>query len=106
MLPRLLAAAAPPGNSAHENRRQCLKASEGNLFPPRTYLKHFLFYFILAFVVSCTSKSYGFYFVLISVLVIGLEALVGKKDPSRTSNTSPYAGTGFPWCWFFRWRLL
>ncbi|PON52850.1 RNA polymerase II-binding domain containing protein [Trema orientale] len=25
MLPRLLAAAAPPGNSAHENRRQCLK---------------------------------------------------------------------------------
>lgn len=29
MLPRLLAASAPPGNSAHENRRQCLKASEG-----------------------------------------------------------------------------
>lgn len=27
VLPRLLYAAAPPGNSAWENRRQCLKAS-------------------------------------------------------------------------------
>ena len=26
-LPRLLSAAAPPGNTAQENRRQCLKAS-------------------------------------------------------------------------------
>ncbi|KAK9281634.1 hypothetical protein L1049_004537 [Liquidambar formosana] len=28
VLPRLLSAAAPPGNTAQENRRQCLKASE------------------------------------------------------------------------------
>lgn len=27
VLPRLLSAAAPRGNTAHENRRQCLKAS-------------------------------------------------------------------------------
>lgn len=27
VLPRLLSAAAPPGSSANENRRQCLKAS-------------------------------------------------------------------------------
>ncbi|KAH7517186.1 hypothetical protein FEM48_Zijuj09G0035800 [Ziziphus jujuba var. spinosa] len=32
LLPRLLSAAAPPGNSAHENRRQCLKASEETFF--------------------------------------------------------------------------
>ena len=30
ILPRLLYAAAPPGNSAWENRRQCLKASAFN----------------------------------------------------------------------------
>lgn len=28
VLPRLLSAAAPPGNTAHENRKQCLRASE------------------------------------------------------------------------------
>jgi len=28
VLPRLLSAAAPPGNTAQENRRQCLKASK------------------------------------------------------------------------------
>lgn len=28
VLPRLLSAAAPPGSAAHENRRQCLKASK------------------------------------------------------------------------------
>ena len=27
VLPRLLSAAAPPGSTAQENRRQCLKAS-------------------------------------------------------------------------------
>ena len=27
MLPRLLSAAAPPGSSSQENRRQCLKVS-------------------------------------------------------------------------------
>lgn len=27
VLPRLLSAAAPPGNTAQENRRQCLKVS-------------------------------------------------------------------------------
>ncbi|KAJ0052661.1 hypothetical protein Pint_03373 [Pistacia integerrima] len=32
VLPRLLAAAAPPGNTALENRRQCLKA-RGGIFP-------------------------------------------------------------------------
>lgn len=31
VLPRLLSAAAPPGNVAQENRRQCLKASENVL---------------------------------------------------------------------------
>jgi hypothetical protein len=28
VLPRLLSAAAPPGNTSHENRKQCLRASE------------------------------------------------------------------------------
>lgn len=31
VLPRLLSAAAPPGNTAQENRRQCLKASKLSL---------------------------------------------------------------------------
>lgn len=31
-LPRLLYAAAPPGPSAHENRRQCLKVSDISCF--------------------------------------------------------------------------
>lgn len=31
VLPRLLSAAAPPGNTAQENRRQCLKASKSSL---------------------------------------------------------------------------
>jgi hypothetical protein len=29
VLPRLLSAAAPPGSTGHENRKQCLRASEG-----------------------------------------------------------------------------
>lgn len=28
VLPRLLSAAAPPGSTGHENRKQCLRASE------------------------------------------------------------------------------
>lgn len=28
LLPRLLAAAAPPGNTSHENRKQCLKVQD------------------------------------------------------------------------------
>ncbi|EFJ36239.1 hypothetical protein SELMODRAFT_404055 [Selaginella moellendorffii] len=44
-LPRLLSSAAPPGNFARENRRQCLKVfklwHERNVFPP-TVIRHFM----------------------------------------------------------------
>lgn len=42
VLPRLLSAAVPPGNTALENRRQCLKASRG-IFP--TYFSSLIIVF-------------------------------------------------------------
>ena len=68
--PRLLSAAAPPGNTARENRRQCLKASA---------------------IFNCSLSS-GFWFTkLLQIPHLGFEALAGKENPSRNHCTAPYA---------------
>lgn len=71
-LPRLLYAAAPPGPSAQENRRQCLKVSDFDL--------------------SLSLLIFGF---SSSLSDIGFESLAGKKNPSRICCSPSYTRTRF-----------
>ena len=74
VLPWLLLAAAPPGNSAQENRRQCQKASEGGLI--------ILLYNSTLFMIFTRLRFF---------CILGFEALVRSKDPPRVHCSSPYA---------------
>lgn len=47
VLPRILYAAAPPGNSAWENRKQCLKVSTFDGLESRHHMLHYLFFCFL-----------------------------------------------------------
>lgn len=75
VLPRLLLAAAPPGNSALENRRQCLKVCMSCLY---IYVCH----------KPCMQELLELKYVH---YLVGSEAVARKKDSSRTDDPSPYS---------------
>lgn len=81
VLPRLVVAAAPPGSSSQENRRQCLKVRE-------TFPFLFLFFCTPKFQRWVKHRSH-----CLTCFLIGFESLAGKEDSSRICYSTPHTRT-------------